>query len=71
MKDYNRVAHRCCKMAIWKSIATGILLGAIGAAAGCGGYHNPSSGPMPGQMPRTYPMEHRWGQNPVDAPHDR
>ena len=47
------------KCATWENLALGVLLAAIGILSGCGGYHAPMGGSMPGQPPRTYPMQHR------------
>jgi hypothetical protein len=47
--------------AIWESAAICVLVVAIGVISGCGGYRAPTGGTMPGQTPRTYPMQHPTG----------
>ena len=44
--------------AIWESAAICVLAVTIGMLSGCGGYRAPTGGTMPGQTPRTYPMQH-------------
>jgi hypothetical protein len=44
--------------AIWESAAICVLVVAIGMLSGCGGYRAPTGGTMPGQPPRTMPMQH-------------
>jgi hypothetical protein len=58
MIGYNHTNYWRFKNAIWEKSAIGMLLVAIWALSGCGGYHKPMGTTMPGQTPRPYPMQH-------------
>jgi hypothetical protein len=59
MSDSNHSNYRCFMDVLWENMAVFVLIVAMGILSGCGGYHAPTGGTMPGQTPRTYPMQHR------------
>jgi hypothetical protein len=58
MIGYDHANYWRLKNAIRQITTIGILLVAIGALSGCGGYHKPMGTTMPGRTPRPYPMQH-------------
>jgi hypothetical protein len=58
MSASNKSSYLHINGAIGESAAICVLLVAIGVLSGCGGYRAPTGGTMPGQAPRTYPMQH-------------
>jgi hypothetical protein len=61
MSSSNHSNYWRFKNALWENTAVCVLIVAIGILSGCGGYRAPTGGSMPGQTPRTYPMQHRTG----------
>jgi hypothetical protein len=58
MSASNQANYPHNNSAIWESAAICVLVVIIGVLSGCGGYRAPTGGTMPGQPPRTYPMQH-------------
>lgn len=58
MSAFNQSDFPRINGAIWDSAGICVLVVAIGVLSGCGGYRAPAGGTMPGQTPRTYPMQH-------------
>jgi hypothetical protein len=56
MIGHNHANYRHLKNATSRKPGFGVLLVAIWALSGCGGYHRPMGTGMPGQTPRPYPM---------------
>jgi hypothetical protein len=59
MSSSNHLKCRRSKDVLWENTALSVLIVAVGILSGCGGYRAPAGGTMPGQTPRTYPMQHR------------
>jgi hypothetical protein len=57
---YNYVKERSLKITILIRTVAVILLAGTWILAGCGGYRNPATSQIPGQMPK-YPAQYRRG----------
>lgn len=58
MSAFDQLNYLHINGAIRESAAICVLVFVIGVLSGCGGYRAPTGGTMPGQTPRTYPMQH-------------